>query len=184
MVAAGRQTGVRAKLVFLVAVMLAGCSSSPSSDATRAPASPPPSEHEQRLDPLPPFQQLPPSDLKATPSTSPGLWLLYDVESDDETIEVTVATGGCDTFSHMTVEEINKSSLVLRSWNNTWVPTTADGQSGGCTANLIWGRYRVRLPEPLRGRRLDGQCKSGDDSPEARVCAVGRTTLPTGADGN
>lgn len=120
-----------------------------------------------RLDPLPPYERSQPVDPTGYDlSLARGLWRLNDVEDDDQTLTVTVVTGGCLYFSHMTVDSIDDSSVTLTAWNQAWSPK--DGYS--CDDALHIGQYRVRLPEPLRGRRLDGQCEPGDDTVEARQC--------------
>ena len=101
-----------------------------------------------------------------TRSTEQGLWRLADVDADDRTITIVVANGSCLELSHMTVESVTDEAVELAAWNDSWRP----GPGYGCTMELRYARNRFRLPEPLRGRDLEGQCEPGDGSVAARQC--------------
>ncbi len=92
---------------------------------------------------------------------------MSEVEADDQTVKVTVANGGCLYFSHMTVEKVTDSMVELAAWNDALEPVK---ENYACTADLRFGKYRVRLPEPLNGRRLEGQCVPGDATVAERQC--------------
>lgn len=110
-------------------------------------------------------------------STERGLWRVAAVEPDDQTITVVVANGGCLYFTHMTVEGITDSSIDLAAWNDAWRPVR---ENYACTLELRYARNKVRLPEPLRGRRLEGQCTPGDATVAERQCPDDFfLTLPT-----
>ena len=96
-----------------------------------------------------------------------GLWRVSSVGTDDQTIAVTVANGGCLYLTHMTVEINSDSAVELAAWNDQWQPVK---DNYGCTADLRYVRARFRLPEPLNGRVLEGQCVPGDSTVAARQC--------------
>lgn len=136
----------------------------------------PASDAGQRLGPLPPYEEAHPVNTRAYKrETVSGLWRLSEVEPDDRTIKVTVATGGCLYFSHMTLVRKTKDSITLAAWNDSWSPTKPDY---GCNMELRFGQYRVQLPETLRGRKVDGQCVPGNGTVAERQCPPAVFTEP------
>lgn len=122
----------------------------------------------RRLEPLEALDRTAPADSDGyARSTARGLWRVAGVAPDDQTITVVVANGGCLYFTHMTVEAITDSTIELAAWNDSWRPVK---ENYGCTLELRYVRAKVRLPEPLRGRRLDGQCSPGDATVAERQC--------------
>lgn len=168
---------MRTALVAFAVSVIAGCGAcAADGDASPPPPASEPAAEGQILEPLPPYEPARPADEDAYErSDSRGLWRLVDVAPDDRTITVTVATGGCLHFSHMSVDGIGESAVTLTAWNVTWSPVKGDF---ACTMELRYGHYRVRLPEPLRGRTLEGQCVPGTDTVEARQCPDDVFTRP------
>jgi hypothetical protein len=118
--------------------------------------------------PLPPYEKAPVPEGFEKRSLVPGLWRLQAVEDDDRTIVVRVATGGCLKFDHMQIDASGPASLTLTAINEAWVPTGG----ASCTMELGVDAYRLVLPDKLAGRRIDGECESGDDTPQQRQCAA------------
>jgi hypothetical protein len=175
-----------------VVLVLAGCGSastgtgrpvSASDEAARpGPPDRSPEGATEELQPLPPHPPTEPVDPTGYErSEVRGLWRLSEVEADDQTIRVTVATGGCLYFGHMTVEGVTDTSIQLVAWNHEW---KAVKENSVCTADARYWQYRLRLPMTLDGRRLDGQCVPGDATLDERFCPddffVTRQPTPAG----
>ena len=122
-----------------------------------------------RLDPLPPYAKpaVPPDAYAAT--IEEGLWRLERVEADDRTLLVRVVEGGCSNFAFMTIDRLAAGTIELSAWNEELRPIREDY---GCTLELGLATYRVRLPERLLGRRVQGECRVGDRSPSERQCTA------------
>jgi hypothetical protein len=156
---------VRKLLAILVVVVVSACG---AGEPEGPPAADGGSSAPQRLEPLDAPDRPAPADPEGyARSTVRGLWRVADVESDDQTIIVVVANGGCLYFSHMTVDAITDSSIDLEAWNDSWHPVK---ENYGCTSDLRYVRSKIRLPEPLRGRALEGQCTPGDATIAERQC--------------
>ena len=121
-----------------------------------------------RLDPLPPYEKPPVPDGFRAERVS-GLWRLERIEADSRTLVIRAASGGCWKFDFMSLDGTSPGSIHLTAWNEAWRPTR---ENYGCTLELSIGSYRVRLPQPLAGRRIDGECLPGDSSPRERQCAI------------
>ena len=151
----------------LVAVaVVAGCANG-DSEGSGAAADRPDASSPERLDPLDPAET-PTTVLPEgfTRKTERGLWRLAEVDPDDRTITVVAANGSCLHLSHLTVESVTGDKVELAAWNDSWEP----GPGYGCTMELRYERRRFRLPEPLGGRDIEGQCEPGDGSVAARQC--------------
>lgn len=184
-----RQRNVRAfTLLFWVSlsVLLSGCGESSGgevvarasgSSGADAPATDVPDDRRpELLKPLQPYEKSQPVDATGYErSRVRALWRLSEVEADDQTIKVSVVTGGCLYFSHMTVEDTTDSALVIAAWNDKWTPLK---ENYICNASLEHGQYRVRLSEPLDGRKLEGQCTPGGATVAERQCPDGRFVAP------
>jgi hypothetical protein len=120
------------------------------------------------LDPLEALDRTAPADSSGyARSAARGLWRLAGTDADDQTISVVVANGGCLFFTHMTVENVTDASIELAAWNDEW---TSIDEHHGCTADLRYVRSKIRLPEPLQGRKLEGQCTPGHATVAERQC--------------
>jgi hypothetical protein len=153
---------------LLTSVLLLTLAACGAGEADEPPATNPASPSTQRLDPLEPLDRTAPTDSRGyARSTVRGLWRLADTDADDQTISVVIANGGCLYFTHMTVESVSDSGIELAAWNDEWTPVEAHY---ACTADLRYVRSRVRLPEPIRGRQLQGQCTAGQATVAERQC--------------
>ena len=129
----------------------------------------------ERLYALPPYMKpAVPDGYEARPVK--GLWRLEDVESDSRTLVIRAASGGCWKFDFLSVDSLTTESVRLTAWNEQWVPIR---ENYGCTLELGLATYRVRLPEPVDGRRIEGECRPGDESPAERQCAALLTAITT-----
>lgn len=121
-----------------------------------------------RLDPLSPYEKARVPDGYEARQVE-GLWRLERVESDDRTLVLRAASGGCWKFDFMSMDATTGDAIRLTAWNEQWHPTRVNY---ACTAELTVASYRVRLSERVAGRRIDGQCVEGDSSPAERQCAA------------
>ena len=165
---------VRLLLLVSMAILLAGCGASSTTSATTTTT--PSASEPDRLEPIPPFERVQPADSTGYErALVPGMWRLSEVEADDQTILVTVSNGGCLYFSHMTVTDISTTAIALAAWNDRWKPVVANF---ACTADQRLPQYQIRLPEPLGGRSLEGQCVHGEATIEERLCPDDRFVAP------
>lgn len=161
-------SGRRRRVRQLTAVLLLTLSACGPGQADKPPALRVGSPAPQRLDPVDALDRAAPEDSRGYErSMVRGLWRHAATDADDQTITVVVANGGCLYFTHMTVESVSDSSIELAAWNDEWTPVE---ENYGCTSDLRFVRTKVRLLEPIRGRRLEGQCTPGHATVAERQC--------------
>ena len=97
-----------------------------------------------------------------------GLWRLAAVEPDDRVLRVRIATGGCRAADHMEVRQSTPEAITLVAIVDELRPT---GEGVACTMALGLNEHRVRLPDAVANRRIEGECHPGDVTPEQRQCA-------------